>query len=190
MPVRIATVLDLSTVTALLHDLTPFTVNLATDTDKDRWMHVDAPESVELVAGVGARIRTSARVQWTVAGVHIPFTIRTVVLAIGLELADTETGSRLCVLPRIEEADLKNVPDMIDDKLVELANARLAAQAGAIGWSMGESLALRLVLPRALAGVDRFEMDVSDARLTISAEAIRLEANLPMRFARDTPLRP
>jgi hypothetical protein len=186
MPVRIATELDLSTVTALLRDLTPFTLSLGDDTDSDRWMHVEPPESLELVAGLGARVRTSARVQWTVAGVHLPFTIRTVVLLVGLELADTPTGPRLCVLPRIEEADLKNVPEMIDDKLVELANARLAARAGEIGWSLGEALALRLVLPRALAGVDRFEMDVTDARLTIGAEAIRLEASLPMRFARDT----
>ena len=188
MPVRIAAVLDLSTVTALLNDLTPFTVSLADDTDADRWMHVEAPESVELVAGLGARIRTSARVQWTVAGVHLPFTIRSVVLLVGLELVDTAAGPRLCVLPKIEEADLKNVPDMIDDKLVELANTRLAAQAGEIGWSMGETLALRLVLPRALASVDRFEMDMTDARLAISAEAIHLEASLPMRFARDTPV--
>jgi hypothetical protein len=187
MPVRIATAVDLETVTALLHDLTPFTVSLASDTDADRWMHVNQPESVELVPGLGARIRTSARVQWTVAGVHLPFTIRSVVLLVGLELAETPTGPRLCVLPKIEDADLKNVPDMIDDKLVELANSRLAAQAGEIGWSMGETLALRLVLPRALAGVDRFDLDVSDVRLVIGSDLIRLEASLPMRFVRDTP---
>jgi hypothetical protein len=184
MPVRITAVLDLDTVTALLDDLTPFAIDLANHTDKDRWMHVDRPRSVELVAGVGLRLRTSARLQWTVAGLPIPFTIKTVTLMVGLELADTPQGGRLCVLPRIDEADLKHVPDVIDDKIVEAVNTRLAERAGAIGWTFGKTLALRLPLPPALAGLDRFEMDAQKARLSLGEHEIRLEAELPMRFTR------
>jgi hypothetical protein len=184
MPVRIAAVLDLATVTGLLRELTPFTVNLDEDGSGDRWMRVDPPESVALVAGMGLRIKTSAHLQWTVAGVKIPVTIRTVTIALGLELTDTKKGIRLCALPRIEDADLKNVPEMIDDKIVDVVNARLAAKAGEIGWTFGDTLTLRLQLPTALASVDAFRMDVSDASLEVGAEAVRLDANLPMHFSR------
>ena len=187
MPVRIAAVLDLDTVAGLLTDLTPFTVNLGNEADSDRWMHVERPETLELVAGTGVRIRTSARLQWTVAGVHIPFTIRTVVILLGLELAETAQGGRLCVLPFVEEADLKNVPDMIDDKLVEIVNSRLAAKAGELGWGFGQLLAVRLRLPPELAGVDGFEMDAKNATLRVTADAIHMELDLPMRFTRDAP---
>jgi hypothetical protein len=188
MPVRIAALLDLTTVTGLLRELTPFTVNLDEDGGGgERWMRVEPPESVALVAGMGLRIKTSAQLQWTVAGVKIPVTIRTVTIALGLELADTKAGIRLCALPKIEDADLKNVPEMIDDKLVDLVNARLAAKAGEIGWTFGDTLALRLKLPSALENVNAFQMDVSDATLEIGGDVVRLEANLPMHFTGSAP---
>jgi hypothetical protein len=187
MSVRIAALLDLATVTELLRELTPFTVNLDEDGGSDRWMRVDPPESVALVAGTGLRIKTSAQLQWSVAGVHIPVTIRTVTMTVGLELTDTKKGIRLCALPRIDEADLKNVPEMVDDKLVDVVNARLAAKAGEIGWTFGETLAVRLKLPSALENVNTFQMDVSDASLEVGADAVRLNASLPMHFARGVP---
>ena len=184
MPVRISAVLDHTTVVGLIAELTPFIVELDTDPSTQRWMRVERPDVVELVPGVGARIRTSAKVSWSLAGVSLPFTIRSVVIVLRLVIDDSVPGGKLDILPMVEDADLKNVPDLVDAKIVEVVNSRLAAKAGEIAWKFGKLLTVHLGLPPALGGVDAFDMRPQGAVLEIGAEEIRMSLDLLMRFDR------
>src|SRR4051794_36701099 len=137
MPVAITAVLDHQTVAELLSELTPLTINLGEGGQSNRWMQVERPDLVEFVAGQGVRLRTSAKLQWSVAGVPLSFTIQTV----SILLKPVISGARLNVIPTIESADLKNVPERIDHGIVAHINTRLAAIPEALGWSFGETLA-------------------------------------------------
>jgi hypothetical protein len=182
MPVRITAVLDHATVVGILNELTPLTVHLG-EGHADRWIRVERPETVELVPGVGVRVKTSAKVQWTVAGVHIPFTIRTVTMVLQV-VADKDGSGRLDVFPMIEDADLKNIPDMVDDKLVEVINSKLAAQAGKIGWAFAKTLTHALRLPPVLQEVSHFTLRPEHAQFETGAHEMRMSLDLELNFRR------
>jgi hypothetical protein len=180
MPVQLVASLDLATVTQLVKELTPLTINLGEDDEEHRWIQVDRPDLVELVAGEGVRIHTTAKLEWTVAGVSIPFTIQSVVMMLRPALS----GGRLNVVGTIESADLKNIPDIIDRSIVTHVNARLLARPDALGWNYAKTLAVRLAMPASMAPVERFELDARDAALELGADAIRISVALPMHISR------
>ena len=182
MSVRITAVLDHATIVGILNELTPLTVHLG-EGHADRWVRVERPESVELVPGVGVRVKTSAKVQWTVAGVHIPFTVRTVTIALQA-VADKDGSGRLDVFPMIEDADLKNIPDLIDDKLVEVINSRLAEQAGKIGWAFAKTLTHALRLPPVLQEASHFTLHPERTQFEVGAREMRMSLDLELHFRR------
>jgi len=180
MPIQLMASLDLATVTELVKELTPVTINLGEGDDNRRWMEVDRPDLVELVAGEGVRIHTSAKLEWTVASVSVPFTIQSVAMM----LRPVLSGGRLNLVCTIESADLKNIPDIIDRGIVTHVNARLSEKPDALGWNYAKTLAVRLAMPASMAPVERFELDARDAALELGAQAIRISVALPMHISR------
>jgi hypothetical protein len=180
MAIQLVASLDIATVTELVRELTPLTINLGEGDDSHRWMEVARPDLVELVAGEGVRIHTTATLEWTVAGVSVTFTIQSVTMM----LRPVLSGGRLNVVGTIESADLKSVPDMIDRSIVTHVNARLLAKPDALGWSYAKTLAVRLPMPASMAPVERFELDARDAALEVGVDAIRISVALPMHISR------
>jgi hypothetical protein len=178
--IQVAAILDLDTVTRLLEELTPFTIQLGDADAPDRWFAVDRPTHVAFVPGAGVRIHTTARLRWSVAGVGVTCTIQ----SLELLLAPVLAAGRLNIVPRIEDADLKNVPQFIDREIVERVNERLAANPEPLGWSFARTLTVRLGLPPSMAPVTGFELDAGPAALEVTADAIRMAVVLPVQFRR------
>jgi hypothetical protein len=63
-------------------------------------------------------------------------------------------------------------------------NERLAARPDALGWTFGETLAVRLAMPASMAPLDAFEMRAEDAAIEIGSDHLRLSLALPVRFTR------
>jgi hypothetical protein len=180
--VQIAAILDEPTVAGLLRDLTPLTIGLGDEEQPNRWIEIQRPDRVAFVPGVGLRIDTTAKLNWTVAGVGIPFTIQalTVLLRPSIDLGI----QRLNLLATIEQADLKNVPDVIDQSIVSHVNERLDARPDALGWTFGRTLANHLALPASMAPLEAFEMKAEHAALEIGSDHLRFSLALPVRFTR------
>jgi hypothetical protein len=183
MSVRIAATMDGPTVAALLRDLTPLTIDLGEADQSNRWIEIDRPERVTFVTGEGLRIDTTAKLSWTVAGVAVAFTIQA--LRILLRPVIDAAAGRLNLAAGIEEADLKNVPEIIDESIVSHVNERLAARPDAIGWTFGKTLAVRLAMPASMAPLDAFEMAAEDAQVEIGGDHLRFSLALPVRFTRN-----
>lgn len=180
MPIQIAAILDESTVERLLVDLTPLTIALGDDEQTHRWIQIYRPERVVFAAGEGLRIDTTAKLSWTVAGVPITFTIQALTVLLRPVL-DT-TIQRLNLVPTIEHADLKNVPDVIDSTIISHVNERLAKEPDAMGWTFGETLAVRLGMPASMAPLGAFEMDSCDPALEVGSDHLRVSLALAIRF--------
>lgn len=185
MPVLVSAVLDHGTVKELLAELLPLTIDLGDDEHKDRWIQIDPPQLLEFEEGRGVRIQTGAKLQWTVAGVAIPFTVQMIRFLLS-PVIDRAQG-RVNLLITLEETDLKNVPRMIDRGVVGQLNARLSARPDVIGWNFARTLAVRLPLPEAMAPLDHFEMDAGELSIEVGADALRVHLPLPMRFSRHAP---
>lgn len=191
MSIALEAVFDVAAVTKLLTQLTPLTIDLGDERHSNRTIEVARPQLVELVAGTGLRVRTSARVQWKLGLLNVPVTISSATVL--LRLAISPAPYRLQLLPHIEDADLKNVPAVVDRTLVDKINQRLAQLA--IGWDFGKTLALRLALPPALKAATsdpdttsdtamRFEMDAATPTLEITQDRVRIGLHLLMQIAR------
>lgn len=133
MAMEITARLDAETVTNVLRTLTPLTVHLDDDARGDRWFRLDPPDAVEFVAGEGLRVQSTAMVQWTVAGLKIPFTIRSLQVMLRPIIVDAALGGRLVFRASIEKADLKNVPDAIDAAILDHVNERLSQLGDKLG---------------------------------------------------------
>ncbi len=178
VPVRISAALDQTTMTDLLAGLMPLTVNLGEEGRADRAMRIELPDRVEFVSGQGIRIHTGAQLKWTVGGANLSFTISSVTIL----LRPLIVASRINFPIVIEEADLKNVPSILDRSVVAKVNERLAAKPDAVGWSFGETLALRLEMPKSMAPVAAFEMEAANAAVDVDATQMTLKMDLPMSF--------
>jgi len=183
MSIQITATLDQPTLLQLLRELTPLTVHLGEGDDQSRWMLIQPPDSVVFLAGEGVRVHTSAKMQWTVASVPIGFSLLSVTILVKPSIVD----GKLNIMPVILEADLKNVPDLIDRTIVNIANAALAQQADKIGWNFTKTLSIRVPMPAAMAPLERFEMDAADAKLEMRADALWIGMSLPMHFPRRPP---
>jgi len=184
MAIQITATLDQPTLLQLLRELTPLTVHLGeADDDNSRWMLIQPPDSVVFIGGEGVRVHTSAKMQWTVATVPIGFSL----LSVTILVKPSIVNGRLNILPVILEADLKNVPDLIDRTIVNIANAQLAKLGDKIGWNFTKTLGIRLAMPAAMAPIERFEMDAADAVIDMRNDALQISMALPMHFPRRPP---
>ncbi len=184
MAVQIKASLDRTTVAQLLAELTPLTIDLDEDDSQGRWIQIGVPDGLEFIAGRGIRIHTTARLQWTVAGLNVPVTISSLSMLLAPVIAPSPSGGRLNLEATLEEADLKHVPELIEEGIVARVNARLAARPDAFGWDFGKTLALHKALPASMAPVHGFEMNAHDGALEIDSQAVWLSVELSMHFLR------
>jgi hypothetical protein len=187
MPMEIAASLDSATVVQLLNELTPLTVHVGGEESRgERWIRVETPEHVEFVAGEGLRIRTGARLQWTVAGIRIPFVIRSLQLMLRPMITQRGTEGRLVFRASIESADLKNVPSVIDDGIVAKVNDLLAMQGDMLAWNFGEMLTRTVTMPDSMEPIDALQLNATNGIVEVHRDGLRFALKLPMRFARGT----
>ena len=183
MAIHIAATLHRDTIQELLSQLLPLKIPL--DPKRPRWIEVEQPEHVGFVEGVGLRVATSARVQWSVAGVPVGFTIRYVQLLIRPEIVKEELGGKLVFRVLVEDADLKGIPSSIDQGIVAKVNERLAVVGDRIGWDFGKTLRRSIELPAAMRPVESYQMRAQEGSVVIGADFLRLSLYLPSRFKRE-----
>jgi hypothetical protein len=182
---KVIAVLDSDTVRELLSELLPLTIDLGDADHKNRSIRIDPPDLVEFVPRRGIRVQTGAEIRWTVAGVGVQATIKSATLVFSPVLAPA--GGRVDLDIHLEDADLKNVPKLLDRGIVSAVNGKLAEKRGLIGWSYARTLALRLPLPASMAPLEQFMMDARDFAFEIDEAALRVSVQLPMHFSRRAP---
>jgi len=180
--VKIVALLDEPTVAELLRELTPLVISLGDADQPDRRLEIHRPSLMAFVPGEGLRIDTTAKLNWTVAGASIAFTIQA--LTILLRPVINDALQRLNLVASIEQADLKNVPDIFDKTIVSHVNERLAARPESIGWTFGKTLAVHLTVPASMAPLEAFDMRAEGAVLEVGEDHLRITVALPMRFTR------
>lgn len=170
------------TVVELLGQLLPLKVVL--DEKKRRWVEVARPDHVKFLVDEGLQFHTSARVQWSVAGVSIPFTIRRIELMVTPRIVEDELGGKLVFGLEIEDADLKGIPASIDQTIVAKVNAKLASIGDKIGWDFGRTLRREIPLPATLYPVEAFQMRAQEGSVVIKHDRMILSMYTPARFKR------
>jgi hypothetical protein len=180
---HVTAVLDRATVSELLSELMPLTIPLDDEEPHRRLIEVERPSLVEFVPDVGLRVRTKAKVTWTLAGMSLPWVLHSITL-LARPVITGGKKDRLDFDIRVVEADLQHVPDLLDEGIVAVVNQRLATFEGKVGWTFGETLDLRVGLPALLRPVESFSLGAEAGAVTVAEEGLRLSFELALRFDR------
>jgi hypothetical protein len=124
-----------------------------------------------LVADRGLKIVCKGRVSWPVLGVKVPLALNSVSMLLLPEIARSPDGDALTFRLAIEHADFSGIPEMIDNRITEAINAKLAEKDVALSWGFGKALTYLARLPSFLDPLEAFVMRpaISEIRITEAA---------------------
>jgi hypothetical protein len=180
--------LDEVTLRTLLDELLPVTILLDADADQGgragRWIQIEPATKVDFVAGQGLRLAASGRMRWVTGGIATEWTMHAVQILLRPEIVGNDHGGKLLFRPTVEIADIKNVPGFVDRGISALINNQLAARADEMSWDFGKSLGFAVPLPPMLEGVSTLKLDVRDATVQVSDDAVELGVTISIDFLR------
>jgi len=139
---------------------------------------------VEINASRGIRLITSGELRWTVGFLPVTLTIERLVLMLRPMVTGAGAASQLLFRPVLENADLRNVPALLDRGIVSVVNGALEARSSRLAWDVGRTLALRFVLPNTLDPLEAASVDVEAAQLRVRDDVLELTVTLTMHIRR------
>jgi len=140
--------------------------------DEGRWIDFARPHSVDLIPERGIRVRTEARVLWTVIGIDVPITVIEAELFFLPKIVDRDGVPILSFEVTVGELDLKFIPHLLDAGVATKMNDVLA-KAG-LEWDFMETLAWRFQLPKQLSPAESIHLHAKWAEVRITPEAVTL----------------
>lgn len=178
-------VLTVEKVRELLRQFTPIRIHL-TPTDEDRrWVELEQPSEVTLVPDRGVRAICAGRLRYELGGVGVPLSIRRVQVL--LEPVVTADQEQLEFRLTIEDADLENVPGVIDRALVGKVNDALTPGALHMVWGFRRSLSRAVKLPERLEPLHELLVSAQRLRVKIEPNALTLTLDLGLALSRTKP---
>jgi hypothetical protein len=169
---RLQAVLSRADLDALLNQLLPLKVLLASDGDDDRTLVLRDPRALTFVPGTGISLTGTADIRWSVLGLTVPIHLRELSVMLTPRLAPRAGVNALVFDLAIEHADLAGVPAVVDSHLVELVNQALALRQGDLGWEFAKTLTHSFALPAVLANVRSFNLGVGESTIEVVSDAL------------------
>lgn len=168
-------VLQRNDIVRFIGELAPVRIHM-TEAERDRrWLELDKPTEVTLVPLRGVRIQTSGRLKYAVAGVKVPATIRSMTLMLVPELSlDDHERPALGFKLQIEDADLKFIPGLVDDRLIKLVNDSLNPDTTHMIWRFGALLTRALPITERLDPLDHLHLVADGADVHVDEDQLRL----------------
>ena len=177
-----------SEIATLLAQFAPIRIHL-TATDEDRsWVELERPDEVQMVPGRGVRVVCSGRLRYAVAGIKLPLSIRRIQVL--LEPKVVELGpeaQRLDFGLRIEDADLENIPGLVDRAIVGKVNDALTPETTSMLWQFSRTLALDVQLPERLEPLQTLLLRAPAGVVSVTPEGVGLRLHLDAGLTRSKP---
>lgn len=180
---QLCAVVERSDVIALIEQATPLRIEISRR--PRRMVSLGRPTRLDFVPGAGLRLRGDARFQWDIAGLTVPVTLRAYQVLLVPSIAVRGNSRVLAFDPVLEDLDFKAVPFFFDERIAEAINEGLASQKHKLAWGFEQALGLSRALPQRVQPGGRFDLVPADARVSVTANAMRLEVDFAARVTRD-----
>jgi hypothetical protein len=184
MRVELDVTLHQDEVVKLLAEVAPIRIHLTKGDEDRRWVELEPPSEVQFVPGQGVRIVTQGRLRHEVAGVALPFGIRRVQILFAPQIVTGHHGQRQDFLLRVEQADLENVPGLIEAVVISKVNQALEPERLGMYWELAQTLTLAVSLPERFEPLDRFLTAARTAQVTVTHDALILRLSLGLGMSR------
>lgn len=176
-------------VVKLLAEVAPIRIHLTGGDEDRRWVELEPPSEVRFVPGQGVRIVTHGRLRHELAGVALPFGIRRVQVLFTPQIVEGHHGQRLDFLLRVEEADLENVPGLVEAVVIPRVNQALEPERLGMYWELAQSVTSVVPLPERFEPLDRFLTAARTAQVAVTHDSLVLRLSLGLGISR-TRVRP
>jgi hypothetical protein len=110
-------------------------------------LFLDTPSEVELVPDEGLRVVCRAKVHWPVLGIHVPATLKEVIVLVRPIVERHDKVEMLVFKLHIERADFALVPTTVDRRLTDALNAELEKKHVELTWKFSDTLSRIIDLP-------------------------------------------
>ena len=167
----------------LLHQAVPLTIEFGASDSPHSLALSDLGET-SLVAGRGLRIVCRARVVWPVLGIRVPLALNSVTLILLPTIGRRAEGDVLTFRLSIEHADFSGIPAVIDSRITEAINAKLAERDIELSWDFSRALTHLARLPGFLDPLEAFAVRPAWGEVRVTEEAVVYAVSFRTAFVR------
>jgi hypothetical protein len=171
----------------LLASVAPLRIHLTEGDEDRRWVELEPPSEVQFVPGRGVRIVTHGRLRHELGGVGLPFGLRRVQVLFEPAVVQGHHGQRVDFRLTVEEADLENVPGLVENVLIPKVNQALEPERLGMYWELAGALTRSLRLPERFEPLDRFATTAKSAQVTVTQDAVILRFSVGLGVTRTSP---
>lgn len=181
--------LSLDDLTRFVAEFSPVRFDFAAENARERYLLLEPPTSVTLVADAGVRIVTSAWIRWSLSVFTVPIALPHVTVLLRPSIAKSPTLKRGCLVfhLEIETMDVAKLPAFVDHALMQRLNEELAHHP--LVWDFGKTLGHTFELPRNIPPVEAISLQVHWGELRVGEDGLFLDVSIDAGVVRD-PKRP
>jgi len=187
MTVQVDISLDREEIIELLAQVAPVRIHLTAGDEDRRWVELEPPSEVRFVPGKGVRIVTHGRLRHELAGIGLPLGLRRVQILFSPEVVQGHHGQRLDFRLTVEEADLENVPGLIESMIIPKVNQALEPESLRMYWEVAQTLTFSLPLPERFEPLDRFSTTAKSVQATVTHDALIIRLGIGLDMTRTSP---
>jgi hypothetical protein len=185
-PVQIEATLTKADLRSLFERFAPLTIRLGGDDE----LTLDGPLEVTLDPKAGVRIVCKAKVRWSVLGLHVPVTVRSLSARVVPAVRRDEKGGEALVFRlALDDADIAALPGVFDATVLRRVNEELAKKHVELAWNFHGLLDRVFALPDSVETAAALGMRVTSSAVRMSGEAlsfcVRLDVTVKRRPAAD-----
>jgi hypothetical protein len=167
----------------LLRQAVPFSISFGHPDEIHSLALSDVAET-RLVAGLGLRVVCKARISWPILGIKVPLSLNSVTLLLLPTIGRGPHGDVLTFRLSIEHADFSGIPTLIDTRITEAINAKLAEKEIELSWDFTRGMTLVARLPALLEPLDSFALRPAWGKVRITEEAVVYAVSFHMAVVR------
>ncbi len=139
---------------------------------------------VELVSGRGLRVVCKAHLTWPLLGIAVPIAVNSVKMLLLPTVGRGPSGDTLAFRILLEHADFSGLPTMIDNRITEAINTKLAEKDVELTWDFSRSLTYLAKLPAMLEPIESFAIRPAWGEVRVTEEAVVYAASFHSAFVR------
>lgn len=165
-------------------ELTPLKIHLAEPSENKRWIELHAPAELEFLPGRGIRVLTSGRFRFELAKVVIPAYLDSIEFILAPRIISHGEGFSAAIPIEIIHADVRMIPNLIDDMIVAQVNRALTPKASQLVWRLSDTLSAQFAMPERLEQLKALKLSVEDSSFDVTSESVLLKVAYELEVER------
>ncbi len=172
-----------------LRRLAPLKIHMTDPSENRRWIELDPPANIEFCPGQGIRVTTTGRFRFDFGKITIPAHLDRIEFMASPRIIQLEGRDAAAVPIEILSADVRMIPNLIDDLLVAQVNRALTPRSSQLYWNFSDTLAASFEMSDRLEPLQSLNLNCDGSFFQVHEHSIvlRVAYAFSIQRADDTP---